>query len=120
MCVCVNITCVSSAFHSFCTYSAYTAGVTAGNLYFENSPAISQLFEYLHSSYSISECVSLVPQPSPLRSLWSDVGGLQLVDNVRLPVAARLAVLLPVGVLLHLGQEVAVFVLSRRRSSRLL
>lgn len=48
----------------------------------------------------VSECVSLVPQPSPLCLLQSDVGGLQLVDNVHLPVAACLAVLLPVGVLL--------------------
>lgn len=46
--------------------------------------------------------------------LRSDIGGLQLVEHVRFSVAACL--LLPVGVLLLQGQEVAVFVSFRIRS----
>lgn len=58
-------------------------------------------------------CLLLVPQPSPLGLLRSDVSGLQLAEHVYLPVAARLAVLL-----LPVGQEV--FVVSRRcRNGRL-
>lgn len=53
-------------------------------------------------------------------TILSDVGGLQLAEHVHLPVAACLAVvLLPVGFLLHHGQEVVIFILFRRHSSRL-
>lgn len=66
----------------------------------------------------MSVCVCLAPQPSPLCFLQSDVGDLQLVEHVHLPVAACLAVLLlAVG---HRGYEVAIFILFRRHSSRLL
>lgn len=55
----------------------------------------------------------LVPQPSPLGLLQSDVSGLQLAEHVGVPVAARLAVLLPT-----VGQEV--FAVSGRcRNGRL-
>lgn len=56
----------------------------------------------------------LAPRPSPPCFLQSDVGGLQLVEHVHLPVAGRRAVpLLPVGFL----ELAVVFVLFRGRSS---
>lgn len=55
----------------------------------------------------------LVPQPSPLGLLQSDVSGLQLAEHVYHPVTARLTVLL-----LPVGQDV--FDVSRRcRNGRL-
>lgn len=58
--------------------------------------------------------------PTNINSLLSDVSGLQLVQHVHLPVAACLTVLLlPVGFLLHIGQEVAVFLLFKRRTGLL-
>lgn len=67
-------------------------------------------------------CVCVWYHNHHLITLPSDVSCLQLAEHVvHLPVAACLAaLLLPVGVLLHLGQEVATLILSRRRSSRLL
>lgn len=60
----------------------------------------------------------LAPQLSPLCFLHSDVSGLRVVEHVYLPVAACL--LLPVGFLLYLGQEVAVFISFGQCSSGML
>lgn len=63
----------------------------------------------------------LTPGPPSLCFIQSDVSGLQLAVHDHLPVLAHVAViLLSIGVLLHLRQEVAVFSLLRGRSSGLL
>lgn len=69
----------------------------------------------------VSERVCLTPRPPSLCFVQSDVSCLQLAEHDHLPVLAHVAViLLSIGVLLHLGQEVAVFILLRGRSSGLL
>lgn len=83
----------------------------SANLYFENKTRKPLLFP----------ATSVFRRHPRALPPMSDVGGLQVVEHVHLPVAASVGVLpLPVGFRLHLGQGEAVVRLLRGRGGRLL